>query len=242
MNESLKQIGLSDYEAKVYLSLLSNGQISAYKLAEKAGLYRQVTYDTLKRLEEKGFVNSVLVGKTKQFKAINPKIILEILNEKKDNFNQILPNLQALFTSSQDKLEVETYKGSSVVRISLRDIITTLKDTGGTVYCTAVDESIPFIQNKTLCDQYERDMKRYKIKERVIIKKGSKGLFQRGTSLYRYIPLKYYNPNPTQIYGDTVQVLVWGNPNYLIIIRNKAVADSYRKQFEMMWKGATPSS
>jgi sugar-specific transcriptional regulator TrmB len=27
--------------------------MSAYELAEKAGLYRQVTYDTLKRLAEK---------------------------------------------------------------------------------------------------------------------------------------------------------------------------------------------
>ena len=51
----LTQIGLTDYEAEVYLALLTNGQMSAYELAEKAGLYRQVTYDSLKRLMEKGF-------------------------------------------------------------------------------------------------------------------------------------------------------------------------------------------
>ena len=76
----------------------------------------------------------------------------------------------------------------------------------------------------------------YNIKERVIIKEGTKGIFQKGTSNYKKIPTKFFNSNPLQIYGNNVQTLVWGNPNYLIIIRNKGVADSYRKQFELLWK------
>jgi len=42
-----------------------------------------------------------------------------------------------------------------------------------------------------------------------------------------------------QIYEDNVQTIMWGKPDYLIIIRNKNVADSYRKQFEFLWKTAT---
>src|SRR3989344_7846313 len=91
--EILEEIGLTDYESKIYLTLLTHGQISAYELAEKAGLYRQVVYDILKRLEEKGFVSSVIEGKTKLFKAINPRLILEFLNEKTSNFKHILPEL-----------------------------------------------------------------------------------------------------------------------------------------------------
>jgi len=36
--------------------------------------------------------------------------------------------------------------------------------------------------------------------------------------------------------GDEVQIIMWGNPNYLIIIKNKNISDSFRKQFELMWK------
>ena len=234
----LKQIGLTDYETDVYLGLLTHGQMSAYELAEKAGLYRQVTYDTLKRLAEKGFVSSVLDGKTKLFKAIDPKLILEFLNEKTENYKQILPELISINKASKQPLSVETYKGKNVVRMALRDIINTLKETGGEVLCTAVDESVPFTQYKTICDQYERDMLNYKIKERVIIKQGSKGIFQKGTSKYRKISEKFFNSNPVQIYENNVQIIVWGNPDYLIVIRNKGVADSYRKQFELLWKTA----
>ena len=231
----LIQIGLTDYEAEVYLALLSNGQISAYELAEKAGLYRQVTYDSLKRLMEKGFVSSVQEGKTKLFKAIDPKLILEFLHERTENYKQILPQLTKLNEQTQQPLSVETYKGKNVTRIALRDIINTLKETGGTVLCTAVEESLPFSKYKTICDQYERDMIHYNIKERVLIKQGGNGIFKKGTSIYRTISEKFFNPNPLQIYGDHVQMIIWGNPDYLIIIRNKDVANSYRKQFELMW-------
>lgn len=234
--EILQEIGLTEYESKIYLALLSNGQISAYELAEKAGLYRQVTYDSLKRLMEKGFVNSVTEGKTKLFKAIDPNLILEFLNEKTENYKQILPELTKMSNSSKQPLNVETYKGKNIVRIALKDIINELKNKKERqVLCTAVDESLPKETQELVIEQYERDMLHYKIKEKVIIKEDSKGIFKKGTSQYRKIPKKFFNENPVQIYGDNVQIIIWGNPNYLVIIRNKGVADSYRKQFELMW-------
>src|SRR3989344_1029121 len=197
--DTLKQIGLTDYEAEVYLALLANGQISAYELAEKAGLYRQVTYDSLKRLVEKGFVSSVIECKTKLFKATDPNLILELINEKTESYKQMLPELTKLYNTSKQPLMVETYKGKNIVRIALRDIINNLKESGGEVLCTAVDESVPF-------------------------------------SKYKKIQEKFFNENPIQIYKNNVQIIVWGNPDYLIIIRNKGVAEAYRKQFEFMWK------
>ena len=236
----LKQIGLTDYEIESYLTLLSHGQLSAYDLADKAGLYRQATYDALKRLQEKGFVSSVTDGKKRLFKAIDPKLIKEYLNEQMDSFESILPQLTKLKKKSQHPLSVETYQGKNVTRIALRDIINTLKHKGGEVLCTAVEETSAFTQHKTTCDQYERDMLHYKIKERVIIQEGAKGVFKKGASKYKKIKKKYFNENPIQIYGENVQIIIWGNPDYLIIIRNKGVANSYRKQFELLWKTASP--
>lgn len=229
------QIGFTEYETKLYLSLLQNPEISAYELAEKTGLYRQVTYDTLKRLEEKGYVNSNTERKSKLFKATDPNLLLEILNEKTENYKKILPELNKLKAQEKNKTIVETYKGENVLRIALRDIINELKNhKEKLVLCTAVDETIPTEKNKTIVDQYERDLIHYKIKEKVIIKEGTKGLFIK-SSKYKKIPEKFFNENPIQIYGNNVQILTFGNPNNLIIIRNKDVANSYRKQFELMW-------
>jgi HTH-type transcriptional regulator, sugar sensing transcriptional regulator len=234
--EILKEAGLTDYEISIYLTLLKNGQLSAYHLAEKTGLYRQVTYDMLNRLTEKGFVNTVKEGKSHLYKAIDPQIILEYLNERTEKFRQILPELNGLKKQSQEPLTVETYRGENVMRIALRDVISKLREKGGMLMCTAVDESVPWVKHRTVLEQYERDMVNFGIKERVIIKEGSEGIFKKGNSVYKKIPKKYFNPNPVQIYGDNVQIIVWGNPDHLIIIRSKEVAEAYRKQFELLWK------
>ena len=67
-------------------------------------------------------------------------------------------------------------------------------------------------------------------------KRRKKGIFKSGTSTYKKIPSKFFNENPVQIYGNNVQLIILGNPHHLIIIRNKAVAKSHRKQFELMWQ------
>ena len=238
MEETLKQIGFTEYETKLYLALLQNPEISAYELAEKTGLYRQVTYDTLKRMEEKGFVNTTTEGKTKIFKATDPELLLEILNEKTENYKNILPELNQIKAEEKNKIVVETYKGENVIRIALRDIIKKLKDSEEKlVLCTAVDENIATEKSKLTVQQYERDLIKFKIKEKVIIKEGSKGLFKK-SSTYKKIKKEFFNENPVQIYKDNVQILTFGNPNHLIIIRNKDVANNYRKQFELMWSVA----
>src|SRR3989338_7442900 len=114
-----------------------------------------------------------------------------------------MPSLVKLGDSGKSPLIVETYKGKGVLRIALRDIINNLKESGGEVLCTSVSE-IESLKNKTVCDQYARDMIRYRIREKVIIAEGSKGIFTDKTSRYRMIRKKYFNPNPVQIYGDCV--------------------------------------
>lgn len=235
--EILQQLGFTEYEATIYLMLLQHGQISAYQLAEKTGMYRQATYDALNRMIEKGYVSSVKEGKAQLFQAVSPELILDYLQEKTESLKQILPDLISLKKQSSLPLVVETYKGKNVVRIALKDIINHLKK-GGEVLCTAVDEFLPLAQHKTIIEQYERDLLQYKIKERVLIKENAKGLFKKGTSQYKTIPQKYFNYNPMQIYGDNVQILLWGNPDNLIIIRSKTAAESYRKQFEFIWNYA----
>ncbi|MEK6825705.1 MAG: helix-turn-helix domain-containing protein [Nanoarchaeota archaeon] len=234
----LRAAGFTEYEVEVYLALLQYGSLTAYELADKAGLYRQATYDALHRLLEKGYVSTVKEGKTQLYNSLSPELVLEYLQEKTEQFKHILPELQQLQTRSQEKLVVETYKGKNVTRIALRDIIHCLKKTGGEVLATINNESIALEEYGTTTEQYERDLLAYKIKERVIIQEGARGLLKKGTTTYRTLPEKYTNQHPVQIYGNNVQILIWGNPDYLMIIRSKDVAEGYRKQFELLWKNA----
>jgi predicted transcriptional regulator len=246
MKDTLEQLGFTAYEADLYLCLLENGALSAYDLAERTGLYRQACYDALNRMREKGVVTQRRDGRRQLFAAASPEILLEQVREQESSLLAAMPGLLARQLTSQDKVSVEVFQGASVLNIAARDIIATLKRCGGENCATSSDEGLYlklFGQNgRRVMEFYDREMHKHRFKERLIIKAGVCGLMPSTMSTYRCVPEKFFNPHPVQTYGDTVQIVLLGKPNSLIIIRSKDIADSFRKQFEMMWAMAKPLS
>jgi len=67
----LKAMGLTEYEAKAYMTLLKYGTLTAEKISELGRIPLPRVYDTITELQKKGFV---LVGhsRPKRFKPISP--------------------------------------------------------------------------------------------------------------------------------------------------------------------------
>ena len=78
----LEDIGLTHGETKVYLALLRLGATKTGLLAKEAGVSSSKVYKILDRLIKKGLVGHVLKGKIKHFKALEPKRIIEYMEEK----------------------------------------------------------------------------------------------------------------------------------------------------------------
>ena len=68
---TLKNLGLTNNEVEVYLTLLNKGELSVNEIGMKSGLHRQVCYDALDRLLEKGFVSYILKDGKKFREAVN---------------------------------------------------------------------------------------------------------------------------------------------------------------------------
>jgi sugar-specific transcriptional regulator TrmB len=91
LEEKLKSLlGLSGYEARVYLALLSRGRMRPIEAAREAGIPVQRVYDVLRRLEEKGLVVSDAEG---AYRAADPerafgsyasKLVLEALRRSEE--------------------------------------------------------------------------------------------------------------------------------------------------------------
>ena len=56
----LKNLGLNDKEANIYLALLQLGKSTATKIAKKSGLKRPTTYVIIEQLIDKGFVQKLV--------------------------------------------------------------------------------------------------------------------------------------------------------------------------------------
>ena len=112
----LRDLGLTETEAIIYLELLTLGTTSAGKIVEQTNLHRKNLYDALNRLIEKGLVTYCIENKIKYFQAKNPENLLRFLQEKKQKINtqqhdleQALPLFKAQFNTHLSEIESKIY-------------------------------------------------------------------------------------------------------------------------------------
>jgi len=229
----LKELGLTNNETKVYLILLENGILNPTQISQKTGMHRSYIYDTLDRLMERGIINTVLVNNKKHYQPLDPKTLRESFEIKLRTIDEIIPKLSGIFNQTKQETRVELHRGKNVFKTSMKDILANLKK-NDLLLMIGVDENMTTSLEPILINQYFNLAKKLKIKERVIIKKGGHKL-NVPTTTYRELDEKYFDNTTIFMHQNKVYLLVWGNPDFMIVIDDKAIANTYRKQFELLW-------
>ncbi len=236
-------LGLTKNETKVYLTLLDLGTAQAGQITEKSGVHRRNVYDSISRLMEKGLISFVSVNNRKLFSPVNPRRFIELINEKKfelDNlrneFSQMMPELE-LTTSLQEKHDVRFYKGVEGLKTVYDDIIRTGKSYIGYGPGHQLEKIL-----KHYLKHFVDNRIKNKIKIKLIYDEASRDNIKKNPlSVIRYIPEHYSSRAALRIYGDKVAILLLSKEEPLaIVIKNKAIADGYKKYFEVMWEAAKP--
>jgi sugar-specific transcriptional regulator TrmB len=88
--EKLQRVGLTEYEAKVYLVLLNTHLCTATQVSLKSRVPRTKIYSVLESLKNKGWVR-VYSGVPLLFKAIEP---LKVFEQIKDDYAKFLESVQ----------------------------------------------------------------------------------------------------------------------------------------------------
>jgi len=83
--EKLKRVGLTEYEARVYLCLLKNHLNSGTKLSKKSGVPRTKIYAVLRSLQQKGWVK-IYSGAPLLFRAVDPNEVFERIKKEYEKF------------------------------------------------------------------------------------------------------------------------------------------------------------
>lgn len=229
----LKELGLTDNEIKVYLILLENGILNPTKIAEKTGMHRSYIYDTLERLLDRGVINTVLVNNKKHYQPVDPKVLRETFELKLRKLNAILPNLSGLFQATKEETRVELHRGKRVYRTLLKYLIANMKK-NDIIYVLGANESAIESVEPIYLKQYFNIIKEKNVKEKIIIAKGNKKIKQEGL-IYKELNSKCLDETTIAIHHSKVFIFIWGNPYYLIMLENLKVANTYKKQFELMW-------
>ena len=81
--ENLVQLGLKEYEARIYIALVGLGETNVRRIHEVSSVPRPRVYDVLNALDEKGFIE-IRQGSPLMYKAVRPDIVVSFLKKDLD--------------------------------------------------------------------------------------------------------------------------------------------------------------
>jgi sugar-specific transcriptional regulator TrmB len=116
----LKQLGFTEYESKVFISVLKGTLMSASEIADSAGIRRTDVYNILKSFVEKGYCNEIETNSILNYEMIDPDIIFDkiernILVEKEKELTALKETMKEL----KPLYRTEQSEKSKIVNIEL---------------------------------------------------------------------------------------------------------------------------
>lgn len=238
--EKLKQIGLSDKEAKVYLALLEMGDSLVSEVSEKTKVNRSLLYTILDNLANKGIVAYIIKNNVRYYRAAEPSKIHAMLKEREKIFESILPELMALRMPKKKKPVVEILEGKEGIKTILNDVLKQKSDW----YAFNVPGKGPEIMGP-MVHPFEKERQKEKINLKAILVRTKQGL-KRGKDFsqmkftnVRYMPETYESPASNWIYADRIVIIFWYKEfPFAIRIIDKNLAESYKNHFKALWAAA----
>jgi sugar-specific transcriptional regulator TrmB len=75
--EDLRALGFTEYEAKVYLTLLRINPATGYELSKRSGVPRSMVYEALGRLEGRGAVLKAVEQRSTLYRPVPPEVLID---------------------------------------------------------------------------------------------------------------------------------------------------------------------
>ncbi len=237
----LEQVGLSDGEQKVYLALLELGESTSGPIADKSGVSASKVYQVIERLMKKGLAGEVVKKGSKHFKASNPKAIVDYLQERKRELNEIeqaakdiLPALKAQFDEKTGETEVQLFRGMKSFRNLYADLLGEMKPK---------EDYFVIGASVGLYDEFSAFFSNYH-KQRAEKGVNIRMLFQQGVlppdtdwrhAKKQFLPAQFRTPFQVTVYKDVTLLQLLQKEPLVFKIKNEEVAAAYRQFFDTLW-------
>lgn len=250
--KELKNFGLKDKEAAVYLACLELGASPVQEIARKAHVVRATTYVILECLMERGLAAKFKEGKKTLFAAEPPRQLMRLLEkrqeeikEKQHELEDLLPQLQMVAKTAGGKPTVRYFEGVEGLR-SIRREMLMYSRAGDTWYSLTPIDHLDAVLRKDQDSFYrQRNAKRIKSKTISIARSPE----ARRKLLARYgtkdVAQRYVAPSPSHpvesgmtIFRDRIAIGKFTGKPGGVIIESNEMARMMKQLFDLAWLGA----
>ena len=240
--KELTSAGLSDKEAKAYVSNLEMGKATAADIAKRADIKRSTIYGILDDLMRKGLASYSQQGKKRFFKAQDPQSITEMIDANKHSFENILPNLAGIYSSHKLKPAVQFFEGREGIKRIYEDTLNCkykkiyqVVRVNDFVKFPGADFSKEYIRKRAAkgitayaIHPHEGDLHNEFYGENSVKLK----------RIVRYVRQDIFHTSMIMIYDYKVAVISTEKEGFGFIIESKEFSETMRGYFDYMWETA----
>jgi len=228
----LEESGLTLAESKIYFALIDLGTTQIGDIISATKLSPSAVHNSLKSLQEKGLVGSILRGKVKQYNSADPKVLLRLMDEKRKKVEELVPKL-IVKRKKESSEYAEIYEGYNGLATAFSESLE---------FCTPGSEVIYFAasakyRNEKM-EMFYRSLN-LKLKERKISSKGLHPIQDKGmiknTDIIQVKFIEQILPPDMTIIKDRIIMVRWGDEPRAVLIKSEQIADQYRRMWHTLW-------
>lgn len=137
----------------------------------------------------------------------------------------------------EDIFELVRYEGSDFIRHLTDDTLAILQTSKDEIVTCLIDEQLFNTPDRKQSERYYKAMKKTGFRERYIVSRKQTNFMNDDKSVYRWLPEKIMGTVAYSVYGNRTAFINWGT-HEILIIKNKSLAATFRRQFEFLWSQA----
>jgi sugar-specific transcriptional regulator TrmB len=246
--KQLIDFGLSEKEAKIYLSLLEIEAATVFEVAKESGVNRSSAYVVLEGLKKKGFVGISDDKKVRQYIAASPETLLRSAKsvakkqeEIKTGIESIIPELKALHKNTMGRPVVKLFEGVNGLINVFED---TLDCKEKIIRIISSVEKISKLLPPDYFPEYVRRKAQKGIKMFGIHPDNDIAKMLKKMNLLRHdepmlIPQeKYKTPADMAIFDNKISYMSPERGGFGVIIESKEIAEVMKNVFDLAWEEA----
>lgn len=236
--ETIKNIGLTDKESKIYLAALQKNSQTVTEIARQAKINRVTAYSILEKLIKKGIISFFKKAQVKYFNAVDPEILYKNYKTKLEDLKKSLPELKRIKGDTPHP-QIQYFEGIDGIKAIYADTL------------TSKTEILNYANSKIIRSLWPNYDEEY------VMKRVKKKIYLRGIAPFDEYGLKVQKEDkknhreiylvPGNEFGFTNEINIYDNKVAItsfkqnvsgIIIENEEIANTQRDIFKMAWQFA----
>ena len=234
IQEILEWIWLSENESKIYLALLKLWKSWVTNIAKNSWVKRTTIYNYINPLLEKDFIKRSISWKRILFMAENPRKLVKIFEERKNNFLKQLPLLEWFYNENSTNTNMEFYEWKNGKKKIYEEIWSSWQEIMAFFSPESFYKIFDLKYDKFLSDLEKKSWWKTKnlLDNNIYSKEHIKNFPWTHSKL---LPESFELEVDIIIIKNSI-IMVSFEPMYVIKLKNKPLSNFHRNLFNYLWK------